>query len=287
MENAMTPLIDTHQHLVYANDLPYGWTSGIPALAGQSFTLEDYKNLTAGHGVEGTLFMEAAVDDERWSEEAPLIAAIAKQPGSDIAGLIATIRPESDDGFDAELERADELGIVGFRRILHVVDDAMSQSDTFRANVRKIGAAGKVFDMCFLARQLPIARELAQACDTTTFVLDHCGVPDIAGGGLDPWRANMSALAALPNVNCKLSGILAYCNPDAANLESIRPYVDHVLETFGPSRMVWGSDWPVVNMTSDLPSWLSITQEVLAALSPDEAKAIGSANASRLYSLDD
>ncbi|MFN3226308.1 MAG: amidohydrolase family protein [Hyphomicrobiales bacterium] len=282
----MIPLIDTHQHLVYADALPYGWTSGIPVLAGQSFTLEDYKSLTAGHGVERTLFMEAAVDDERWAEEAPFIANIAKQSDSGIAGLIATIRPESDEGFDAELEKAGERGIVGFRRILHVVDDAMSQSSTFRTNVRKIGAAGKVFDMCFLARQLPIARELAKACDNTTLVLDHCGVPDIAGGGLDPWRADMTALAELPNVSCKLSGILAYCNPEAANLESIRPYVDHVLEAFGPDRMVWGSDWPVVNMTSDLPSWLSITQEILAKLSAQEANAIGSQNASRLYSLD-
>lgn len=281
----MIPLIDTHQHLVYANDLPYAWTAGIAALAGRAFTLGDYQALTAGKGVEATLFMEAAVDDGRRGEEAPFIASIAKQPGSNIAGLIATVRPESDDGFEAELEEADALGIVGFRRILHVVDDAMSQSATFRSNVRKVGAAGKVFDMCFAAAQLPIAQEFAAACDNTTLVLDHCGVPDIAGGGLDPWRADITAMAQLPHVSCKLSGILAYCKPDAANLESIRPYVDHVLEAFGPSRMVWGSDWPVVNMTSDLPSWLDITQEILNALSPDEASAIGSQNAKRLYRL--
>ena len=281
----MTPLIDTHQHLIYPESLPYGWTAGIEALAGRSFTLADYKALTVDLGIAGTLFMEAAVDDDCWRDEAPFIAGHAAEDGSDILGLIAAIRPESDDGFEAELERAAALGIVGYRRILHVVDDAVSQSETFRGNVRKIGDAGRVFDMCVLARQLPVACELAMACDNTTLVLDHCGVPDIANGGLDPWRADMKALAALPHVHCKLSGLLAYCAPGTASLETIRPYVDHVLEVFGPQRLVWGSDWPVVNMTSDLPTWIAITRQVLDGLSESEAEAVAAANARRVYGL--
>ncbi|MEO1192457.1 MAG: amidohydrolase family protein [Pseudomonadota bacterium] len=282
----MVALLDTHQHLLYANDLPYSWTADFPALAGRAFTLEDYKRGSAGRDIKATLFMEADVDEARRLEEAPFIAAIAKQPGSGLAGLISNLRPENDSGFEAELERADELGIVGFRRILHVMGDPLSQSSPFRGHVRKLGAAGKTFDMCFLARQLPVARDLAKACENTRLILDHCGVPDIAGGGLDPWRADISALAALPNVTCKLSGLLAYCRPDAATLDSIRPYVDHVLEAFGPQRMIWGSDWPVVTVTSDLPTWIDITQEILGALSPDEAEAIGSANAVQVYGLD-
>ncbi len=281
----MIPLIDTHQHLIYADELPYGWTAGIEALAGRAFTLDDYKALTTDLGIAGTLFMEAAVDDERWTDEAPFIARRAAAQDSNILGLIATIRPESDDGFEAELERAATLGIVGYRRILHVVDDAVSQSETFRSNVRKIGDAGRVFDMCFLARQLPIARELAMACDNTTLVLDHCGVPDIANGGLDPWRADMKALAALPHVHCKLSGLLAYCAPGSVSLETIQPYVDHVLDVFGPQRLVWGSDWPVVNMTSDLPAWIGITRRILHGLSESEAEAVAAANARRVYGL--
>ncbi|MEM1287162.1 MAG: amidohydrolase family protein [Pseudomonadota bacterium] len=281
----MATLIDTHQHLVYPNALPYSWTSGIPALADQAFTLDDYKRLSAGFDIAATVFMETAVDDDRWSEEAPFIAGLAKKPESNIAGLIATIRPESDAGFDDELAKSDELGIVGFRRILHVVDDGISQTDGFRRNVRKIGDAGKVFDMCFLERQLPIALELAEACDNTTLVLDHCGVPDIAGGTIDQWKSSIDALADLHNVNCKLSGILAYCAPGEATLSTIRPYVDHVLKAFGPKRIVWGSDWPVVNMARDLPSWLEITEEILGELSTDEASAIGSETAKRIYSL--
>ncbi|MGD1887334.1 MAG: amidohydrolase family protein [Cohaesibacteraceae bacterium] len=282
----MQPLLDTHQHLLYPDKLPYGWAAGVDALAGRAFTLDDYKALTTGLGVERTVFMEVAVDDDRWREEAPFIANFARQSGSDIAGLIATIRPESEDGFQADLESADSLGIVGFRRILHEIEDGVSQTQTFRANVRRIGDAGKTFDMCFLARQLPIARDLAMACDNTTLVLDHCGVPDIAGGALDPWRSGTKALADLPNVHCKLSGILAYCDPQNATLEAIRPYVEHVREAFGPDRMVWGSDWPVVNITSDLPQWIAMTRTILSDLSPDERAKIASQNAVRLYKLD-
>lgn len=281
----MTPLFDTHQHLVYPDTAGYSWTAGIPVLAGKPFTIEDYQRLTEGLGIDGTLFMETAVDDPDVAGETRHVANLAKDAGSGIRGLIATCRPETDDGFEAWLDEAAALGAVGFRRILHVVEDELSQSETFRTNIRRIGDAGKTFDMCFLARQLPIAAELAKACDNTVMILDHCGVPDIAGNGLDPWRAHISALAELDNVNCKLSGILAYCAPGNATLDAIRPYVDHVLDAFGSSRIVWGSDWPVVDMANGLPDWIAVTREILGRLSGDEEKAIARDNALRIYGV--
>ncbi len=128
---------------------------------------------------------------------------------------------------------------------------------------------------------------LARQCDNATIVLNHCGVPDIATGEYTEWRRGVDALAKLPNVHCKLSGLLAYCAPGEANQQAIQPYVDHVLEVFGPSRMIWGSDWPVVELAKGLPDWLRVTQSLLGALSPDEAAAIGYRNAIRLYDLEE
>ena len=111
------------------------------------------------------------------------------------------------------------------------------------------GRAGLPFDMCFLARQLPIALELARACPDTRLVLDHCGVPDIAGGGFDAWRDGMPALAAMPNVVAKLSGVLRLLRAGRRRRSpTVRPYVEHVIAAFGPERCLWGSDWPVVNL---------------------------------------
>lgn len=281
----MVKLIDTHQHLVYPDVAGYGWTDGIPPLANKEFELGRYGELTDGREIAGTLFMETGVDDADYKAEARFVADLAKAKGSGILGLIASCRPEEDAGYFDWLDECDDLGVVGYRRILHVMPDELSTTATFRNNVRALGDRGKPFDLCMLPKQLGIGAELAQACDNTTIVLNHCGVPDIAGGGLDHWRADITALAALPNVYCKLSGLLAYCAPGEATQAAIQPYVDHVLEVFGPSRMVWGSDWPVVELANGLPDWLDVTQSLLRVLSEDEANAIGSGTAATIFDI--
>ena len=249
----MISLLDTHQHLVYREKASYGWTKDIPLLAEENFILDDYKTLTEGLDIGGTLFMETGVDDPDYQQETRFVKSLADNSDNGMIGLISSIRPESDEAFETWLEETIEMGVVGYRRILHVMPDDTSQSDIFRKNVRKIGVSGKTFDICFLPGQLPIACELAKACENTKLILNHCGVPDIAGDGLDPWRQDIKALAQIPNVICKLSGLMAYCAPGTSSLETIEPYVDHVLNCFGPNRMVWGSDWPVVNLAKGLP----------------------------------
>ena len=131
----MIPLLDTHQHLIYREKVGYGWTTGIPALAAGDFTLSDYAGLTGDAGIGGTLFMETGVDDADYQAETRFVHGLSKGPGSGVVGIIASIRPESEDGFDAWLEESAALGVAGYRRILHVVDDAMSESEwqTMRA----------------------------------------------------------------------------------------------------------------------------------------------------------
>jgi predicted TIM-barrel fold metal-dependent hydrolase len=280
----MLPLLDAHQHLVFPERQRYAWTDRAPALAGRRFGLDDYRALTAGAGVGGTIFME--VDAEDWRSEARMVAELAREPGSGILGLVASCRPEEDAGFEAWLDEGQALAVVGYRRILHETSDGVSESETFRANVRRIGARGLPFDMCFLARQLGIALELARACPDTRLVLDHCGVPDIAGGGFEAWREGVAALAAMPNVVAKLSGVFAYCAPGTATLATVRPWVEAVIEAFGPERCLWGSDWPVVNVRGgDLPSWIAAFRAILAGYSADEQAAMAHRTAERVYGV--
>ena len=281
----MISLLDTHQHLVYREKASYGWTKDIPLLAEENFTLDDYKTLTDGLGIGGTLFMETGVDDPDYQQETRFVKSLADNSDNGMIGLISSIRPESDEAFETWLEETIEMGVVGYRRILHVMPDDTSQSDIFRKNVRKIGVSGKTFDICFLPGQLPIACELAKACENTKLILNHCGVPDIAGDGLDPWRQDIKALAQIPNVICKLSGLMAYCAPGTSSLETIEPYVDHVLNCFGPNRMVWGSDWPVVNLAKGLPEWIAVTRKILGKLSADEASSIAYGTAQIVYKV--
>jgi predicted TIM-barrel fold metal-dependent hydrolase len=279
----MHSLLDTHQHLVYPEKLGYAWTDGIPVLANQSFMVADYLALTVDKGIGGTIFMETGVDDADYQSETRFIAELAVNPANRIVGMIASCRPEVDAGFDQWLEECANLPVLGYRRILHVVDDEMSQGEGFRANIRKLGDRNLTFDMCVLARQLPFATELARSCENTQLILNHCGVPDIAGGVLDPWKQEISKLAECPNVICKISGVLAYCPPGTATMETIGPYIDHVLTAFGADRIVWGSDWPVVDMANGIKDWLEVTRSILDQLSIDEAEKIANGTAARIY----
>ena len=281
----MIPLLDTHQHLVYRDIASYGWTKDIPPLAKDNFILEDYKNLTEGFGIDGTLFMETGVDDSDYKKEIKFVKSLANNSDNNLIGLISSIRPETEEGFETWLNETIEMGVVGYRRILHVMPDETSQNEIFRRNVRKIGDVGKTFDICFLPTQLNVAKELAQACENTSMILNHCGVPSIANDGLDPWRQDIEALSQIPNVTCKLSGLMAYCAPGTSSFETIEPYVDHVLKCFGPSRIVWGSDWPVVNLGKGLPEWITVTRKILEKLSADEANAIANGTAQTVYKV--
>ena len=276
-------LIDTHMHLIFRDRLGYGWTSGLPPLATGDFTLQDYTTLTAGLGVGGAIFMETGVDDADYQAEARLVAGLVGQSG--LLGQIASCRPENDAGFDDWLAECDGLQVHGYRRILHVMPDDLSQSPTFRRNLAKIGARGLAFDICVLARQLPIAAELARSCPDQVLVLDHCGVPDIAGGGFADWAKGITAIAALPHVNLKLSGISAYCAPGTVTQATLQPWVDHVLTAFGADRVLWGGDWPVVNLGLGLPGWIAMTHSLLASLSVAEQAQVCHGTAQRVYQV--
>lgn len=275
--------IDTHLHLIYRDRLGYGWTSGIPALATGDFTLENYTALVAGRGIAGAVFMETGVDDADYKAEARMVAGLIEMGG--LFGQIASCRPEEEAGFDDWLEECADLHVNGFRRILHVMPDELSQSQTFRRNLAKIGAKGWAFDICVLARQLPLAEALARACPDQPLVLDHCGVPDIAGQGFAGWAKGITALAALPHVHVKLSGISAYCAPGTVSQTTLQPWVDHVLASFGAERVLWGGDWPVVNLGAGLPDWIALSRDILAGLSQTEKASVAHECARRVYRL--
>lgn len=279
------PIIDTHQHLIYPERYPYSWAQGIPALADRPFRMDDYRAASAGTGIEKTIFMETSPDDPHHHEERRHVLELAEDPASGIIGVIANCRPEETDGFEAFLDSAAHPKLCGLRRILHVVPDELSTSSHFVANLRLLPARNLTFDLCFLARQLPLAIDLARKCENVQFILDHCGVPDVASGEMTPWREDIAQLAKLPNVACKISGVMAYCNPANTTTEAVRPYIEHCLEQFGWDRVVWGGDWPVCVMTSSLAQWVATTREIIAEADPNDQRKLLHDNAMRIYGV--
>jgi predicted TIM-barrel fold metal-dependent hydrolase len=283
--SARIPILDTHQHLIYPEKFAYSWTAALPPLAGKAFRYEDYLKATEGTGVMGTIFMESGADDPHWQEETRFVHLLAATPGSLIRGIIGSCRPEQGSGFEAYVESALSPQLVGFRRILHVEPDELSQRPAFAVNVRSLEKYKLTFDLCVLARQIPLATVLAGKCPGVQFILDHCGVPDVASRQLDPWRQHIREIARLPNVACKISGVMAYCAPGRVTLEAVRPYVEHCLEQFGWDRVVWGSDWPVCTTTTDVRTWVGVTAQLIAmADEPDQRKLLYD-NALRIYKV--
>ena len=283
--SATIPILDTHQHLIYSDQYSYSWTAGIPELAGKAFRYDDYFKAIEGTSVESTVFMESGVDDPHWQEETRFVHRLARTPGSLIKGIIASCRPEEESGFEAYLESVLSPNLVGLRRILHTEPDELSRRPGFAANIRLLEKHHLTFDLCVLARQIPLATRLAAECPEVQFILDHCGVPDIASGQLDPWREYIIEISRHPNVACKVSGVLAYCAPGKANLEAVRPYVGHCLENFGWDRVVWGSDWPVCTITSDLRTWVQVTNEIIATADERDRRKLLHDNAVRIYGI--
>ena len=270
--------------MIYPDRFGYAWTDSVPALAGRTFSHSDYTAAAEGCGIESTLFMEATAAETDGLDEAAYVDSLARASGSAIVGIVAGAWPESD-GFADQLETLAATKTVGIRRVLHIAPDDVSREPRFRQNLGLLAERGLSFDICVLARQLRIAAELVGSCPDVMFVLDHCGVPDIAGGGFESWRDDLSRLAELPNVICKVSGLLAYCAPGDATRDAVRPYVEHSIGVFGWERVVWGSDWPVVLMTSSLRDWAEITREIVAGESAENQRRLFHENARRVYGV--
>lgn len=278
-------LFDTHLHLIYKDRLSYLWLDDFPALDRDN-PLEQYMRRAARLGISGCFHMEVDVAETQIETEVEVISGLFDLPDSPLRGIISSCRPERDD-FAAFLDRIRENSKVkGFRRVLHVVPDETSTTARFRDNVRRLGGTGLTYDLCVLPRQFPLAMELVDHCPGVSFILDHCGVPDIAGGEYEAWRAGIRAIAERPNVHAKISGIIAYGDPETWTLDDLRPYFEETVATFGTDRIVWGSDSPVCNLGGGLECWVAATHALTDAWSGDERAALFHANACKLWKLE-
>jgi predicted TIM-barrel fold metal-dependent hydrolase len=278
-------IIDTHQHLLYPDRFGYAWCAGVPALKDKPFRLEEYRVAAQGTGISQTLFMEVDVDEPQMKAEADFFLQLASQQNSGIAGVIAACRPERED-FPTFLESIQHPKLKGLRRILHTQPDELSQTALFAANLSRLAPHHLTFDLCFLSRQLHLAPTILKRGADVQFVLDHCGIPVIKDHGLDPWRERIRELSRFPNLACKLSGVVAYCDPQRVSAETIRPYVEHCIECFGWDRVLFGGDWPVCNLTSSLGRWVEIAKDILGKESPANQEKIFARNAERIYRLE-
>lgn len=273
-------IVDTHVHLLYLDRFTYAWLDNEPAQLQQQWDAPSYFAEAEKLGIEAALHMEVDVPVEQIDAENAF--ALATDPR--FIGAISNARPESND-FPAHLERlVAEPRIRGIRRLLQSSPDDLSRGQLFRDNLKRLAPHGLTFDICIRPWQLGVARELVAACPEVQFVLDHCGNPPIASGDISTWRKDVAALAELPNVAGKISGILVHAPKDWTP-ETLRPTIEHMIDIFGWDRLVFGSDRPVLTLNGTVTRWVEAVKELLKGASEDEQSRLFHRNAERIYRL--
>jgi predicted TIM-barrel fold metal-dependent hydrolase len=279
--------IDTHKHVWDLDRLPYSWTVSKPPL-NRSFSPDDYWPEVRDLGIEETILVEADVDEPAIPGETAFLLDLASRPESRTAGVVAAARPENPDFEEYIQSIHPHPKLVGIRRLLHVASDEVSRSQLFRENVRRLGDYGLSFDICVLARQLPLAIELVESAPRVQFILDHCGNPPIAESSataLSQWKADITRISTLTNVACKISGIVTQADHANWNAADLRPVVVHIIESFGWDRIMFGSDWPVCTLASSINRWLKALEQITSNESDEHLSSLFADNATRIYRL--
>ena len=278
-------IVDTHQHLWDPDLFRYSWLKSVPSLD-RPFRFPDYLEATQGLNVIKSVHLEADVDEPFMLDETRYVLALAGQRDNPLAGIVACARPERED-FRAYLDKiVGHAKLKGIRRVLHTQPDDAGQGKTFVRNISALADYGLSFDLCVLARQLPIAINLASMCTDVMFILDHCGVPQVKEKQLDPWRSHIAEIAKLPNVHCKVSGLVAYADPARWTEDDLRPYVEHVISCFGWDRVLFGSDWPVCTLAASYKRWVEALLSITRNAGASNQKKLFHDNAIRVYRLE-
>ena len=293
------PIVDTHQHLWDLDLLSLPWLQEAPQLA-KHHRIDDYLRAAEGHGVARAVYMEVDVAPADRARERDLISELCRRPEVPTAAAVFGATPGGEDFAATARALAENPYARGARVVLQAADRprGFCLQEQFVADVRALGANGLLFDVCIRPAELSDAAELARRCAEMTLILDHCGNADpgiVAGTGGNPddptyghgreqWLDDVQALGALPNVVCKISGVVARAAPGwrAADLA---PAVNHCIDSFGEERIVFGSDWPVCTFAASLGEWITALREIIKDRSPRLQRKLLNENAERIYRL--
>jgi L-fuconolactonase len=285
MEHERMRIVDTHLHVWDTDRFDYPWLHEVPDVDRPMTFSELATERTEGAAhIDGFVFVQADCLPEQAIAEVDWVSSIAAD--GPVVGIVAFAPLERGDAVAAYLdELADRPLVVGVRRLLQSEPRGFSATESFVAGVRALAARSLVFDACVTEDQLEDVTALADAVPGLAIVLDHLGKPDIAAASPESWRARISDLARRANVSCKVSGLPPQTGTEDWSLDTVRPYLDTVLDAFGPDRLLFGSDWPASSGQTTFDRWLDAVLEWSAPLSSDERSALFAGTGERVYGI--
>jgi L-fuconolactonase len=272
--------IDAHQHFwsVARND--YGWLTPAKGSIYRDFLPPDLKPLIERAGIAGTILVQAAptVAETRY-----MLSLAAEN--SFIKGVVGWVDFESEGAAVDLSELKQDPAFVGVRPMIQdIADDGWMLRDNIAPTFAAVIAEDLTFDALTFPRHLKYLATLLASYPEMRTVIDHASKPQIKDGDFSGWAEDMAFLARETSAYCKLSGLVT----EAGSLwtaDLLKPYVEHLLSTFGPGRLIWGSDWPVCTLAASYEAWLDATDWVLSGTSVSERDAVLGGNAIKAYKL--
>jgi L-fuconolactonase len=278
-----TLTVDAHHHLWRYTSGEFGWIYDAMRVLRRDFLPSDLRNEASLANVQATIAVQArqSLEETQWllemSRDSELIRGVvgwAPLTSWDIDQVLSNLSRESI--------------LKGLRHVIQdEADDNFILRDDFNRGIAAMAGTGLVYDILIFAKHLPQTALFVDRHPTQPFVLDHIAKPPITRGqaGLEPWATHLRELARRPNVSCKLSGMVTEADWQTWSLESLRPYLDAVVDSFGPERLMVGSDWPVCLVATGYKRWFDTLRVYFAPFSSEETAAIFGGNATSVYKL--
>jgi len=301
------PIVDAHVHLWNPEQFSMPWLANIPRL-NRPYGLQDYCEQTRNLPIVGMVYIEVGVEPQETLREASYIAGLAQEEQR-LQAIVAAAPVERGEAVREHLESLVAISplIKGVRRNLQEeTEPNFCLQPDFVAGVHLLTEYNLTFDICIKHWQLPGVTELVRRCPDTAFILDHLGKPDIKQWAYlsprqgatrvpsqprihprpyGPWQTDLHRLAELPNVVCKISGMVTEANHERWQPADLEPFVSVALEAFGEERVLFGGDWPVVLLTSPYHRWYEALETLTAYLPLLTRRKLWSENAQHCYRM--
>jgi L-fuconolactonase len=272
--------IDSHQHFWKYEVTKHAWINDDMHVIRRDFDPEDLAPLLKENNIDGCV----AVQADQTEEETAYLLALA-QKHSFIKGVVGWIDFQSND-VSSRLEYFSSYSLLkGFRHVVQGEPKGFMLRDAFRRGIAALKSFGFTYDILIYHYQLEDAIALVKEFPDQLFVLDHIAKPSIATQEIEIWKKNIRMLALLPNVYCKLSGMVTEANWTKWKKEDFTPYLDVVLEAFGMDRVMFGSDWPVCLVAGAYPQVKALVHDYFKQFSASEQQKFWGDNAVKFYSL--
>jgi L-fuconolactonase len=270
--------IDSHVHFWKYDKKRDTWITNDMKILQQDYVVEQIKGTLSRNGVDGVIAVQA---DTSETETHFLVELANSHP--EIKGVVGWIDLCNENIEDRLQYFSQYPAIKGYRYILQTEADDFASREDFQRGIAALAPYGYTYDVLVFPRHLPAVNELLKKFPEQIFIIDHCAKPSIKGAPDATWTEWMKKIAANGNAYCKLSGLLTEAEWKKWSAADFYPYLDVVMKAFGPERLLFGSDWPVILLSGMYVQWKSLLEKYMEHHSPEDREKVFGGVASRVY----